>query len=82
MQLYGFTSSQHSLFKITDSFFNPGQYSGWLAMVFPMALGFSLKGIFNHKGHEVTQNSSFITHISSLIFWIKVTAFETNGQNA
>ncbi|MDR2407178.1 MAG: hypothetical protein LBE13_03575, partial [Bacteroidales bacterium] len=53
MQLYGFTSSQHNLFKITGSFFNPGPYSGWLAMVFPMALGYS---IFNHKGHEVTQS--------------------------
>jgi hypothetical protein len=38
MQLYGFTYSQHHLFKITGSFFNPGPYSGWLAMVFPMAL--------------------------------------------
>jgi hypothetical protein len=66
-QLYGFADSQHGLFKITGSFFNPGPYSGWLAMVFPMALGFSLKGIINHKGHEVTQSSSLITPISSLL---------------
>jgi hypothetical protein len=37
-QLYGFTTSQHSIFKITGSFFNPGPYSGWLATVFPVAL--------------------------------------------
>ncbi|MDR2027316.1 MAG: O-antigen ligase family protein [Prevotellaceae bacterium] len=53
MQLYGFTYSQHNLFKITGSFFNPGPYSGWLAMVFPMALGYM---IFNRKGHKITQS--------------------------
>lgn len=37
-QLYGFASSQHSLFKLTGSFFNPGPYAGYLAIVFPMAL--------------------------------------------
>jgi O-antigen ligase len=41
-QLYGFTASQHNIFKITGSFFNPGPYSGWLAMVFPMAFSFIL----------------------------------------
>ncbi|MDR3266191.1 MAG: O-antigen ligase family protein [Tannerella sp.] len=43
-QLYGFTASQHYLFKTTGSFFNPGPYSGWLAMVFPMALGYTIHG--------------------------------------
>jgi hypothetical protein len=43
-QLYGFTASQHYLFKITGSFFNPGPYSGWLAMVFPMALWYAISG--------------------------------------
>jgi tetratricopeptide (TPR) repeat protein len=56
MQLYGFTSSQHHLFKMTGSFFNPGPYSGWLAMVFPMALGYVVFNYFNHKGHKVTQS--------------------------
>ncbi|MDR1120911.1 MAG: O-antigen ligase family protein [Dysgonamonadaceae bacterium] len=37
-QLYGFDTSQHSLFKLTGSFFNPGPYAGYLAVVFPMAL--------------------------------------------
>jgi tetratricopeptide (TPR) repeat protein len=54
MQLYGFSHSQHILFKITGSLFNPGPYSGWLAMVFPMALGYV---IFNHKERKVTQSS-------------------------
>lgn len=37
-QLYGFASSNHSLFNLTGSFFNPGPYSGYLAMVFPLCL--------------------------------------------
>jgi O-antigen ligase len=61
MQLYGFTYSQHHLFKITGSLFNPGPYSGWLAMVFPMALGYA---VFNHKEHEVAQ--SLFEHISKV----------------
>ena len=43
MQLYGFLPSQHNLFKLTGSFFNPGPYAGYLAMVFPLALQFFLK---------------------------------------
>jgi len=41
MQLYGFLPSQHHLFKLTGSFFNPGPYAGYLAVVFPLALYFS-----------------------------------------
>lgn len=37
-QLYGVASSNHSLFKLTGSFFNPGPYSGFLAILLPVAL--------------------------------------------
>ena len=37
-QLYGFTASRHSLFALTGSFFNPGPYSGYLAMILPVCL--------------------------------------------
>ena len=46
MQLYDFLPSQHSLFKITGTFFNPGPYAGYLAIIFPLALYWFLK---NHK---------------------------------
>jgi hypothetical protein len=65
MQLYNVAYSQHNLFQITGSFFNPGPYSGWLATVFPMALGFVLfnsKGI-NRKWREVMQN--FLLRVTS-----------------
>ena len=41
-QLYGFSASQHSLFKTTGSFFNSGPYAGYLAMILPGTLYFAL----------------------------------------
>lgn len=37
-QLYGFAISNHSLYALTGSFFNPGPYSGYLAMILPVCL--------------------------------------------
>ena len=37
-QIYGLTVSNHSLYALTGSFYNPGPYSGYLAMVFPICL--------------------------------------------
>lgn len=37
-QLYGFAASNHSLYALTGSFFNPGPYSGYLAMGLPVCL--------------------------------------------
>lgn len=37
-QLYGCVSSNHSLYTLTGSFFNPGPYSGYLAMAFPLCM--------------------------------------------
>lgn len=37
-QLYGFAPSNHSLFSLTGTFWNPGPYSGYLALVFPLCL--------------------------------------------
>ena len=37
-QLYGWSVSHHSMYALTGSFYNPGPYSGYLAMVFPLCL--------------------------------------------
>lgn len=37
-QLYGFTVSGHSRYALTGSFFNPGPYAGYLAIVLPLSL--------------------------------------------
>ncbi|MGY6543285.1 MAG: O-antigen ligase family protein, partial [Cyclobacteriaceae bacterium] len=42
LQLYGVYPTQHSGFPLTGSFFNPGPYSGYLAALFPAALGIYL----------------------------------------
>ncbi|WP_162633101.1 hypothetical protein [Echinicola strongylocentroti] len=39
LQLYGIYPSLHSGFPVTGSFFNPGPYSGYLSVVFPVAFG-------------------------------------------
>ena len=48
LQLYGFTRSQHSLYKITGTLFNPGPFSGFVAVGVPLALSFSLNKIIPH----------------------------------
>ena len=50
-QLYGFTASNHNLFKLTGSFFNSGPYSGYLAVIAPLALYSILKDkiVFKRK---------------------------------
>jgi len=37
-QLYGLSPSNHALFRITGSFFNPGPFSGYVGMIAPLAL--------------------------------------------
>jgi len=41
-QLYGLIDSQHDRFKITGSFFNPGPYGGYIAMILPLAFYYVL----------------------------------------
>ena len=45
LQLWGYYPSNHGLFKMTGSFFNPGPYAGYLAAVFPISLCIYLFGI-------------------------------------
>jgi hypothetical protein len=48
LQLWGYYPSNHGLFKMTGSFFNPGPYAGYLCAVLPIALGLYLN--FRKKG--------------------------------
>jgi tetratricopeptide (TPR) repeat protein len=49
MQLYGFLDSQHQFFRITGSFFNPGPYAGWIAMILPLTLGYAVINFKNSR---------------------------------
>lgn len=42
-QLYGYAASNHPLFRLTGSFFNPGPYSGYLAVILPICFGLLLR---------------------------------------
>ena len=44
LQVYGYEPSNHSLYALTGSFYNPGPYSGFLAMCLPLALHEWLEG--------------------------------------
>ena len=44
LQMYGYLPSNHSLYALTGSFYNPGPYSGFLAMCLPLALHEWLEG--------------------------------------
>ena len=44
LQVYGYAPSNHSLYGLTGSFYNPGPYSGFLAMCLPLALHEWLEG--------------------------------------
>ena len=39
-QLYNYFPSEHVMYKTTGSFFNPGPYGGFIALMFPLALHF------------------------------------------
>lgn len=73
MQLYGFSSSQHSFFKITGSFFNPGPYAGYLAMIFSVAFYFLLSDYRVLKKHQYLYLKPFFIRWSiSLITLISI----------
>ena len=66
-QLYGFASSNHSLFAVTGSFYNPGPYSGYLAMVFPLCLGEFLMLGKIEKRNRVEQFKYYLVFIIMLL---------------
>ena len=79
-QLYGFIPPQHLLYKTTGSFFNPGPYAGYLAVVFPLALYCWITakykkvkdGIFSHSSILIFNSylfaiSSFFACITTLL---------------
>lgn len=51
-QLYGFTVSGHSRYVMTGSFFNPGPYAGYLAMILPICLHHYMRVLNEWKGES------------------------------
>ena len=70
-QIYGFATSHHSLYAVTGSFFNPGPYSGYLALVFPICLHewLSLNAI---KHHTEIEKVTYFFSLGILLLLISV----------
>jgi len=77
MQLHGFATSHHGLFKITGAFHNPGPFSGFIVSGLPLALGIILfansptaippKKLFYRILNYLFQTIAWITLISVLL---------------
>lgn len=76
LQLLGYFPSNHSVFILTGSFFNPGPYAGFLVSVFPIALGVYLfrENVISHVKLNI-KNKSFLlinTFIEHAVKYISV----------
>lgn len=68
-QLQGLEGSNHSLFRLTGDFYNPGPYSGYLALVLPVCLWMVLH--FDHyKKEEWKQTKMYLYYLA----WITLLA--------
>lgn len=67
LQLLGYFPSNHSGFKLTGGFFNPGPYAGFLVSVFPIALGLYLfkEEVVNRLQFDM-ENKRFL-HVNTFI---------------
>lgn len=68
-QLNGFAGSNHSLFRLTGDFYNPGPYSGYLAMVLPVCLWMILR-FDNYKKGSWRQTEIYLHYLG----WISLLA--------
>lgn len=65
-QLYNYFPAGHALFKTTGSFFNPGPYGGFLALMFPLTLHYWI--YFKHKNKPFAYIFMFIGVVCMLVF--------------
>ena len=68
-QLNGFAGSNHSLFRLTGDFYNPGPYSGYLAIVLPVCLWMILR-FDNYKKGSWRQTEIYLHYLG----WISLLA--------
>ena len=68
LQVYGYEPSNHSLYALTGSFYNPGPYSGFLAMCLPLAL------------HEWLEGKRIWKHLA-LIAWVLILVVLPSGMS-
>lgn len=73
LQLYNITNSNHFLFRLTGSFYNPGPYSGYLSVILPIALDFAFKyKSFSVLGKLNNKNLLYVFFLLTIIFIMTV----------
>lgn len=68
-QLYGLATSNHSLFSLTGTFYNPGPYSGYLALTTPLCMGFIIQ-----SGKHASESRWKVSSLLSYGAWITLFA--------
>src|SRR5690606_5337733 len=70
LQLLGYYPSNHSGFKMTGSFFNPGPYAGFLTIVWVVSLGMYLfkDSITTQIQSQLKSNSPFLKVVIRSIY--------------
>ena len=70
LQLLGYCASNHSGFKMTGNFFNPGPYAGFLVSVWTVALGMYLfkDPLIRQVQSQIKSNSPFLNKVIDYIF--------------
>ena len=66
MQLHGWALPNHAMFRLTGSFYNPGPFSGYLAMSLPMLLYYFLR--------SKSQWQSYVTALGILLILVVLPA--------
>lgn len=67
LQLLGYYPSNHSGFRLTGSFFNPGPYAGFLSAVWPIALGMY---VFKNKIIDQVQQQTQLPFLKNVLKYI------------
>lgn len=68
LQLLGYYASNHSIFKMTGSYFNPGPYAGFLTAVWPIALGMYLFKDKEVKQLQLKNKSNYTHNLITVLF--------------
>jgi len=62
MQLWGYYPSNHGIFRMTGSFFNPGPYAGYLGAILPVTIG-----LYFGRSNVRESDSLIVRKLESLI---------------
>lgn len=72
LQLHGVVRAYHPLFRLTGSFFNPGPYSNYLAILLPIAI-YQIVSYKKNENHESVKEQRFSFGLKELtvgVSWI------------